>query len=168
MVKRVTLATVIRKPIVSRWDHDFDYTFSAKSSKGSCTQLVLNWALGSSTTWKRNSTTSLEPYTCCQLNILIPFSFDLLSTLEMGRLTFKFTKPISRILLTGYTKSLLDPSLSNKKHSRQKEKGKETMVLPVNKDSINSGHYSTNGEQEIPPVFSFSIEHAWSCIIRQQ
>lgn len=110
-MKRVTLATVIRKPIVSRWDHDFDYTFSAKSSKGSCTQLVLNWALGSSTTWKRNSTTSLEPYTCCQLNILIPFSFDLLSTLEMGRLTFKFTKPISRILLTGYTKSLLDPSL---------------------------------------------------------
>jgi hypothetical protein len=47
-----------------------------------------------------------------------------------------------------------------------KDKGKkeEKNILPVNKDSINSGHHSTQGEQEIPPCFIFfSIEHTWSC-----
>jgi len=65
----------------------FGYTLFAKCMKGSYIQLVLNWALWSSTTSKRNSITTLyialplqretalPPYTCCQLTILTPPQF---------------------------------------------------------------------------------------------
>jgi len=57
-VKRVILASVTHKPIVSRWDHDL-ITHCPPKAWEDHIQLVLNWALWTSTASKRNSISTL-------------------------------------------------------------------------------------------------------------